>query len=133
VLPVDPVIVRAAVDRMLPDREADAGGRRPFLEAVVAVENRPGITAEQLAAVAQAHDELGHPDAASVAWRRAVELAPQSIPVRDGYSRWLMQQERYEEAVGELERLQQKTPSAAVRDRLDAARHGLKLERGIGK
>ena len=42
-----------------------------------------------------------------------------------------MQEERYEEAIAQLEWLVKNGAGGAVRDRLDAARHGLKLMRGI--
>ena len=132
VLPDDPVILRAATDRLYPDRLAQADERRPFLEAAAALGHRPDLTPVQLAAVAWAHDELGQYPEAERAWERAVRLAPDDTTVRDEYSRWLTQEERYEEAIAQLEWLVKNgAGGAAVRDRLDAARHGLKLMRGV--
>lgn len=130
VLPAEPVVLLAAADRLYPDAGAHEE-RRPFLEAAVAAD-APDAGAGQLAAVARACDELGDGEGTLRAWRRAVDRAPDSVEVRGGYGRWLERQERYEEAIAELEWVQGKSPSAAVRDRLDAARHGLKLKTGIG-
>ncbi|MDY3557829.1 O-antigen ligase family protein [Gemmata sp. JC673] len=130
VLPDEPVILLAATDLLYPDRTARAE-RQPFLEAVAACGDRSGATGAQLGAVARAHAELDHTEDALRAWQRAVAAAPDEFGIRDGYSRWLEQQERYEDAVPQLEWLRSRTQNGAIQDRLDAARHGLELKRVI--
>lgn len=132
VLPDDPVLLLTAANQLFPDRAGDTDARRPFLEAVATGSSRPGATAPQLVASAQAHDELGRTEEALRAWRQAIAAAPDDLDIRDRYCRWLEQQERYEDAVEQLEWLHSRSPRSPVQDRLDAARHGLKLQRGIG-
>jgi O-antigen ligase/tetratricopeptide (TPR) repeat protein len=127
-LPDDPAVLVAAADVLVPDR---GEGRRPFLEAAVRAD-RPDLPVDRLMVLADALSELGRPDEAAAAWRRAVDAEPESAGVRDRYAAWLEREERYEEAVEQLEWLRQEQPrSERYRDRLDAAKHGLKLRREI--
>ncbi len=130
-LPDDPAVLWAAADELFPDREARAADRRPFLEAVVRAD-RPGLTVDQLVAVAEADAELGRADEAAAAWRRAVAAGPNRADVRERFARWLEAEERYDEAIDQLEWLRQRQPGGGpLQDRLDAARHGYKLHRDI--
>ncbi len=128
-LPDEPGTLLAAADMLFPD---DPGGRRPFVESAASHLNRPGLTVDQTIAAAIAADELGRTEEAAMALRAAVEQAPHRVDVRDRVARWLEADERYEEAIPHLEWLFRKSPnSPAIRDRLDAARHGLKLRQQI--
>ena len=130
-LPADPAVQVAAADVLYPDREAQAAERRPFLEAAAAAD-RPDLPLDRLMIVADALSELGRPDESAAVWRRAVDAEPESASVRDLYAGWLEREERYEEAIEQLEWLRQEQPrSEAYRDRLDAAKHGLELRREI--
>ena len=129
-LPDDPVVLLAAVEQLFPDHEAGAAERRPYLEAVVArVAARTDPSPEELVAAATAYDGLGRRDEAWQAWRRAVDAGPNRTDVRDAYARWLELEEEYEEVIPHLEWLgQQSHGDPVIRDRLDAAQHGLKLK-----
>ena len=130
-LPDDPAVLLVAADMLFPDRVAQAAERRPFLEAAVRAD-RPDLPVDRLMIVADALSELGRPDEAAAVWRRAVDAEPDRREVRDRYAGWLEREERYEEAVEQLEWLRQEQPrSELFRDRLDAARHGLKLRQEI--
>jgi O-antigen ligase/tetratricopeptide (TPR) repeat protein len=130
-LPDDPALLWAAADELFPDREARAADRRPFLEAVVRADG-PGRAVDQLVAVAEADAELGRADEAAAAWRRAVEAGPNRADVRERFARWLEAEERYDEAIDQLEWLRQRhSGGGPLQDRLDAARHGYKLHRDI--
>lgn len=132
VLPDEPTSLMAAAEALVPDR--DPNGRRPFVEAAAAHLNRPDLTAAQILAAAFAADELGRADEAVAALRRAIELEPNRAEIRDRVARWLEADERYEEALPHLEWLFRKSPTnPALRDRLDAARHALKLRKEIGE
>jgi len=132
-LPDDPVTVLAAADWLLPDRNDRAAERRPFLDRVLELtrsSDRP--SPDRLMASAVALDELGRFDEANDAWVRALQLAPDRPEVRDRYARWLEREERYDEAVPHLEWLRRTNlADQGVKDRLDAARHALRLNREI--
>lgn len=130
-LPDDPAVLLVAADMLFPDRVAQAAERRPFLEAAAKVD-RPDLPADRLMVVADALSELGRSDEAAAVWRRAVDAEPESVSVRNRYAAWLEREERYEEAVEQLEWLRQEQPrNEVIRDRLDAARHGLKLRQEL--
>lgn len=130
VLPDEPVALMAAADVLFPDR--GSADRRGFADAAIASAGRPGLSADQHAAVAAAFDELDRSGDAAAAWRAAVDTAPQRPDLRDRFARWLEQEERYDEAVPHLEWLARQYPShQAIRDRLDAVRHGQRLRQII--
>ena len=127
-LPDDPVVLLAAADVMFPNDGAD---RRALLEAI-AQRERSNLPADRLATVAEVLTELDRPDEAAAVWRQAMDASRETTGVRDRYANWLDREERYEEAVEQLEWLRHQQPgNAAIRDRLDAARHGLQLQRDI--
>ncbi len=134
-LPDDPVTILAALDLLFPDRVAQAAERRPFVQSVIDLARTPprtGTTADRLMALAMALDELGNPDDADDAWDKAVRLAPDRPDVRDRYARWLERDERYDEALVHLEWLRQRNRgNQDVQDRLDAARHAVRLKKDI--
>jgi O-antigen ligase/tetratricopeptide (TPR) repeat protein len=130
-LPGDPAVLLAAANTLYPDPAAQAAERRPFLEAIAAAD-RPDLPIERLMIVADALAWLGRPDEAAAVWRRAADAEPDRRDVRDRYAGFLEAEERYEEAVEQLEWLRREQPrNEAYRDRLDAARHGLKLRQEI--
>lgn len=128
----EPVTLMNAADVLFPDRDPE--GRRPFVDAAAAQLKRPDLSVDQILATAFAADELGRTDEAVVALRGAVTMAPNRVEVRDRVARWLEADERYEEAIPHLEWLFRKSPAnTSIRDRLDAARHGLNLRKAIGE
>ena len=57
---------------------------------------------------------------------------PDRVGLRSRYAAWLEREERYEDAIPHLEWLRDRMPGdSTIIDRLDAARHGLKLQRAI--
>ena len=77
-----------------------------------------------------AREGLGE-DAADV-WRRGAERFAGSVVLRDRFAARLEADERYEDAIKELEELTRREPSKpAYRDRLDAVKHALKLRKEI--
>ncbi len=128
VLPDDPlVLMRAAAER-------PASERRVYVDAAAQAMNRDGLTVSQLNAVAEACDELDRIDDAVSMWNRATTANANSRDVRDAAARWFEQQERYADAVPQLEWLTARSPTdVGLRDRLAAARHGARLKRVIGR
>ncbi|HET6575999.1 MAG TPA: hypothetical protein VFG68_20530, partial [Fimbriiglobus sp.] len=130
-LPDDPAVLLAAANVLYPDPVGQAAERRPFLEEVAAAD-RPGLPVERLMIVADALAWLGRPDEAAAVWRRAADAEPDRVDVRSRFAGFLESEERYEEAIEQLEWLRQEQPrNEAYRDRLDAAKHALKLRREI--
>ncbi len=130
-LPDDPAVLVAAADALYPDRLAQAAERRPFLEAAVRAD-RPDLPLDKLLPVVNALTELDRPDEAAAAWQRVVTAEPDRVDLRDRYAAWREGEERYDEAVEQLEWLRQRRPrSEAYRDRLEAALHGQKLQQTI--
>lgn len=129
-LPDDPTLFLAAADALPPDRAAD---RRPYLERVLAAVGRrgPAATAADRAAEAAALDDLDRPDDAAEAWLKALSLAPDRVDLRERYARWLERDERYDDAIVQLEWLRQRGGAAAYQERYEAARHGRQLQREI--
>lgn len=134
VLPADADVLLASADWLYPDRVARAADRRAFLEAAAKLATGPGATAKQLAAGAKAADELGDADTAAGLWHRAAAAAPDDFAVHDEFAKFLEREERYAEAIVELEWLSSRRDrDPSVRDRLEAAKHGAKLAAEIGK
>jgi tetratricopeptide (TPR) repeat protein len=131
-LPDDPATVWAAMNQLVPNRAAQAAERHPFLIKGLSASNRGSNDAGATVALALIHEELGHTDEAYEAWQRALALAPHDVGLRNEFSRWLEREERYEEAIPHLEWLRERNAAGAIQDRLDGARHGLKLNRGLG-
>ncbi len=134
VLPADPEVLVTTADTLYPQRDRSGDDRRPFLLAAVKAAEAPGATSSQLAAGASAAEQLDQTDVAVAFWRRAVALTPESEPIRDGFARFLERDERYSEAVQQLEWLSgRRYRDPSVRERLEAARHGAKLEKELAK
>ena len=132
VLPDDPVTLKAAMDQLYPNHGTQANERHLFLQATIEITDRPDLSPAQLAAIAEAYDELGEQRKAEEAWGRSLSLAPDDAVVRDAYSRWVEREEHYEEAIEQLQWLQTHgRDGAGITDRLDAVRHGLMLKQGI--
>jgi tetratricopeptide (TPR) repeat protein len=130
-MPDDPAIQVDVANVLFPDRVRQASDRRPFLESAAA-SDRPDLPVDRLMVLADVLSQLGRFDESAAVWRRAVDAAPESESVRNQYARWLEQEERYEEAIEQLDWLRQRQPrSEVIRDRLEAARHGLKLRQEI--
>ncbi|OWK45202.1 TPR repeat protein [Fimbriiglobus ruber] len=134
-LPDDPVVLMAAADVLFPDRGARAADRAPFVaEAAALFAARRTLTADEFVTLAAVRDEQGQTDDAAEAWQRALALAPHRADVRDRYTRWLEQEERYGEAIVQLKWLKKWAPALPdLQDRLDAAHHGLQLADTIRK
>lgn len=134
VLPDDPEIWVAATGFL----ELDAAGQRTWQRAATArwktradAGDVPTSETEWIA-WAGTHERLGEPELALAVWRLAWERLPASAVIRDRLAEALEAEERYEEAVPHLEWLLARSPTdGRLRDRLDAARHALKLWREI--
>ena len=125
----DATALQLAVDTLYPDRAASKNQRRPFLQAIVALAQRDDSA---WGYAATAYLEFGQPEEAIAAWERALARTPNDATIRDAFSRYLESDERYDEAIPHLEYLLSKTPGlASLRDRLDAAKHAVKLQREI--
>lgn len=128
-IPVDATAIQIAVDTLYPDRAASKNQRRPFLQAIVALAQRDESA---WGYAATAYLEFGQPEEAIAAWERALARTPNDATIRDAFSRYLESDERYDEAIPHLEYLLSKTPGlTSLRDRLDAAKHAVKLQREI--
>jgi tetratricopeptide (TPR) repeat protein len=132
-LPDDPAVLLAAADALYPDRGDQRDQRRPFLEAAArSADAAPSADPNRLMAAATALAELGLDDRAGATWARAVDVAPDRFLVRSGAAAFLEDRERYEEAIPHLEAARRISPGdAVVRQRLDAAYHGVKLRKAI--
>jgi len=134
-LPDDPATVLQAAELLFPDRVVQVAERRSFIDRVVELtrsSDRTGQNPDRLMAMAIALDELGRVEEADDAWDRAVRLAPDRPDVHDRCARWLEREERYDEAVPHLEWLRlHDRGNQDVQDRLDAARHAVRLKREI--
>lgn len=126
-IPAEPVALMRSSEVLFPDPVQRTESARLFLEgAIDALPEQP--TADQWAAVAQAHEALGHPTEAANAWVEAVTLAPRRYDLREQYAQWLEREEVYDEAMVQLEWLMQRRPNdSTLIDRHDAARHGARL------
>ncbi len=131
-LPDDPRVLLAAADVLAP-APGRAAERRPYLDRALASVGRrgPAATADDRAAEATALDELDRPAEAAEAWRQVVALAPDNVGLREQYARWLERDERYAEAIVQLEWLRQHAGAAAYQDRYVAAQRGRRLQREI--
>jgi Tfp pilus assembly protein PilF len=78
--------------------------------------------------VAEAADALGRPAEAEAGWNRGMAADPLQYEVRDGYARFLEREERYEEALTQLNWLIKARPGDThLRDRALFVRHGIDL------
>jgi tetratricopeptide (TPR) repeat protein len=129
VLPNEPVVLRHVVEQ-LPLNDAN---RRFLLQTIVQHTWKDGSTAEFLAAIARSCGDLRDFARSGQAWQRALETAPDAIPIRDGWAGWLESREAYAEAVPHLEWLVLRVPGQAeYAHRLEAARHGRRLAEVLG-
>ena len=134
VIPANPEVLAAAADVLYPDRLRSAADRKPFLVAAGKAAEVKTATPPQLAAAAAAAEELGDAPAAAGFWQRAVTAAPNSETVREGIARFLEREERYADAIPHLNWLVGKRyRDAALKDRLEAAKHGAKLAAELAK
>jgi len=134
-LPDDPVTILAAIDLLFPDRVNQSAERRPFVLSIIELARTPartGDTADRQMALAMALDELEKYDEADDAWDRAVRLAPDRADVHDRYAHWLEREEHYDEALVHLEWLRLRNKGdQSIQDRIDAARHAVRLKKDI--
>lgn len=134
VIPSEPDVLMAAADALYPDRKVSGQERKPFLSAACLSAESPATTAVQLAAAANAAEELGETERAVGFWQRAVKATPESEPIREGIARFMERDERYSDAIPHLNWLIGKRyRDAALKDRLEAAKHGAKLAADLAK
>jgi tetratricopeptide (TPR) repeat protein len=138
VLPDDPAVWVAAADVIFANPTADPGVRQVWFRVAVerwrtdAANGRFPETLDGWEAWATAEDELNDPPAALAVWRLAAVRHPDDPDVRDRLAARLEAEELYAEAVPHLHWLTTRRPDRAnYRDRLDAARHALELQRWI--
>lgn len=128
--PHEPALLWAAANRLFPDVARDIDRRRPFLVAAIQA-SRPDHTGPQFAAVALAFEECEQIPEAIVAWRTAVARSPDEARFRDLFSRMLDREERYDEAIPHLEWLRKRRPDPSIKDRIDRAEHGVRLQKAL--
>jgi tetratricopeptide (TPR) repeat protein len=130
-IPPDPATALAAANMLYPDRFTQQEMRRPIL-AKASTSDTQRLRLPDLYALAAIFDELGQPERAAATWEWAINRFPNDPGPRDRYARWLMADERYDEALLHLEWLRERQPDDTVlQDRLDTARHALRLKRII--
>ena len=129
IVPPDASRLLAAADTLLP---SGSPGRNKALQNVVAAVQARGseVTADDEQAQARAETELGHLDAAGAAWEAAIAHAPERSDIRARYAVWLDAQERYADAIEQLEWLRERIPNGYA-DQYARARRGAKLAREI--
>jgi O-antigen ligase/Flp pilus assembly protein TadD len=124
ILPENPATLMEAA-RLCTD---DPTIRRAILERAAAAPEASTWTWQQRVAVAEAADALGRPAEAEAHWNRAMAADPQQFEVRNGYGLFLEREERYEEALVQLNWLIKARPSdTQLRDRALFVRHGIDL------
>ena len=133
-LPDDPAVWFAATRFVF--AHPDDPGRVAWLKAVAdrfAAGPEPAAQAG-FVAWATALEELGEATAAIRVWRRAIERFPEETQPRDRLAARLEAEELYTDAVPVLEWLASRHPDqGGYRNRLEAARHALKLKADIDK
>lgn len=128
-IPADANAIQLAVDMLYPARTASIEQRRPFLQTIIALAQRDESA---LGHVATAFLELNQPEQAIAAWERALVRTPNDVVIRNTFARYLESEERYEDAIPHIEYLLAKSPGlASLHDRVDAAKHAVKLQREI--
>ena len=110
---------------MAPAASPSPAGDWPALRA-----RGDAASADDWAAEAAASDELGLQDV-DRAWQRALALAPERHDLRDRYAAWLEREERYDDAIRELEWLRRRSPAGSYQARYDGAKHARGLVREI--
>lgn len=131
-LPPDPTVIFMAVNQLYPDWKPELGPlRKPYLERVVAQDGTKDWPARAWSYIAKSYSELGQDYSAGGAWAKAVAKNPDAIDLRDGFARWLEEDERYEEAEVQLLWLRERRESRDILDRLDAIHHAMKLKKAI--
>ncbi len=128
-IPADATAIQLAVDMLYPALTASLEQRRPFLQTIVALAQRDEFAWRY---AATAYLEFNQPEEAIAAWERALARTPNDVITRNNFTRYLESEERYEDAIPHIEYLLAKTPGlVSLRDRLDAAKHAVKLQRDI--
>ena len=128
-IPADATAIQLAVDMLYPNRTASMEQRRPFLQTIIALADRDESAWGH---AASAFLEFNQPDQAIAAWERALVRTPNDTVIRNTFARFLESEERYEEAIPHIEYLLAKSPGlASLHDRIDAAKHAVKLQREI--
>jgi tetratricopeptide (TPR) repeat protein len=130
-LPDDPALWYAATPHLFPD--SNDPERAKWLRAIVDRCARTEPTSAQgFMAWGSALEELKEGPASVRVWRRAVELYPDNIPLRNFQATRLEAEEMYEDAIPVLEWLIEKRPDDwPYPVRLAAAKHALKLKAEI--
>jgi tetratricopeptide (TPR) repeat protein len=129
-LPKDPLAVSRVVEQLHP-RPTDPT-RREFLLIIAGFQSLPKLNADQWLVIAQANSELDLTQEAESAWQEALRAGSDRVDIRDKYCRWLEQEERYKDAIIQLDwLLQNERDNRFWQERLEAARHGLSLEKRI--
>lgn len=131
VMPDRPAVLLKAADALFPKDEAEAPGRRAYLERA-----RDALAAQSPGAKAAADWELearleaglGRPDRAAAAYRRALGLSPRQGEWRVAYAELLRQSGNLKDAARELETVVAQDPNnRPARDQLAVVRREIKL------
>lgn len=136
VLPDDPGIWIFAANVLYPDPAIPSVERQSFLRAACDrwKAGPPPANEEDWIAWGRACEELGADTDAMEVWRRGIDTFPGSMHMRHHLARRLEADERYVEALSYLEWMVSAFPGRQdFRDRLDAARHGTKLQQELGR
>lgn len=136
VLPDDPALWVQSTALLFPVDDPDPERQAAWLRAAMArwaELGGPGQPADWIL-WARTHERLREWPLALKVWREAVKRNPESELVHDGFAQRLEADELYGEAIEQLEWLVRFSPHSSVfRDRLEAARHGLELEKELAK
>jgi tetratricopeptide (TPR) repeat protein len=136
VLPADPSIWVQSTALLFPFDDPDPERQAAWLRAAMArwgESGDPRLLADWVT-WARTHERLREWSSALNVWREAVKRFPDSELIREGLASRLETDEKYGEAIVHIEWLVQRAPqSNALRDRLDAARHGLVLENELAR
>jgi tetratricopeptide (TPR) repeat protein len=130
ILPENPVTLVQAAEHYRDDPQA----RRAILDRATGATETPGWTWKSRVAVAEAADLLGRTADAEALWNRAMAADPTQYEVRNAFALFLEREERYEEAMTQLNWLIKVNPgNTQLRDRALFARHGIELNEQLKK
>ncbi|MFO0935338.1 MAG: O-antigen ligase family protein [Gemmataceae bacterium] len=133
ILPENPAVILAAVNKLFPDHQASKGNRTRYLKQIEKIcAEMPSPRVDDYMALAQVEYELGNVAMSRKAWQMAVAKAPNDARVRIQYARWLEIEEQYDLLISELDWLRTHGQGGSnISDRLDAAHHAIELKTRI--
>jgi tetratricopeptide (TPR) repeat protein len=130
VLPAEPLVIRTALEQLYPFwTTSDPTLRRPYLEAIIALDGRSDWPGRDWEAIALANAELRNDSDAERTWLKALEKEPRSHDIRNRFAAWLEETERYPTAEEQLNYLRDNGASSQdILRRIEVVRHARRLE-----